>query len=74
MLCIVQKIILRSCVEVQALQHVFVQVSGKVIPKPVKNWNQCGISSKVMDVLKKAGLADPMPIQVCPPLLISHFL
>lgn len=55
------------------MQHGFVQVSGKVIPKPVKNWNQCGISSKVMDVLKKAGLADPMPIQVCPPLPSSDF-
>lgn len=37
---------------------------GKDIPKPVKNWNQCGLSSRVLDVLKKAGLAAPMPIQV----------
>ena len=40
------------------------QVRGKDIPKPVKNWNQCGISSRVLDVLKKGGLTAPMPIQV----------
>ena len=40
------------------------QVRGKDIPKPVKNWNQCGLSSRVLDVLKKGGLASPMPIQV----------
>ena len=42
------------------------QVRGKDIPKPVKNWNQCGISSRVLDVLKKGGLSAPMPIQARP--------
>lgn len=40
-----------------------VQVRGKNIPKPVKNWNQCGLSSRVLEVLTKAGYAKPMPIQ-----------
>ncbi len=44
------------------------QVRGKDIPKPVKNWNQCGISSRVLDVLKKGGLTAPMPIQARPSL------
>ncbi len=41
----------------------WVQVRGKDIPKPVKNWNQCGLSSRVLEVLLKAGYAKPMPIQ-----------
>ena len=36
---------------------------GKDIPKPVRNWNQCGLSSRVLEVLRKAGYARPMPIQ-----------
>ena len=39
------------------------QVRGKDIPKPVRNWNQCGLSSRVLEVLRKAGYARPMPIQ-----------
>jgi ATP-dependent RNA helicase DDX46/PRP5 len=40
-----------------------VQVRGKNIPRPVKNWNQCGLNSRVLDVLQKSGFAKPMPIQ-----------
>ena len=39
------------------------QVRGKDIPKPVRNWNQCGLSSRVLEVLRKAGYGAPMPIQ-----------
>ena len=39
------------------------QVRGKDIPKPVRNWNQCGLSSRVLEVLRKAGYSKPMPIQ-----------
>lgn len=39
------------------------QVRGKNIPRPVKNWNQCGLNSRVLDVLQKSGFAKPMPIQ-----------
>jgi DEAD/DEAH box helicase len=38
-------------------------VRGQNIPKPVRNWNQCGLSSRVLDVLKKSGFERPMPIQ-----------
>ncbi|EIE18729.1 DEAD-domain-containing protein [Coccomyxa subellipsoidea C-169] len=40
-----------------------IKVRGKDIPTPVKNWNQCGLSSRVLDVLQKGGFARPMPIQ-----------
>lgn len=33
------------------------------MPKPVKNWNQCGLSSRVLEILRKSGFASPMPIQ-----------
>lgn len=39
------------------------QVRGKNIPKPVQNWFQCGLSSRVLELLQKSGFAKPMPIQ-----------
>ena len=36
---------------------------GKNIPKPVQNWFQCGLSSRVLELLQKSGFAKPMPIQ-----------
>lgn len=41
-----------------------IKVRGKDVPRPVKSWNQCGLSGRVMDVLKKADFVQPMPIQV----------
>lgn len=41
-----------------------IKVRGKDVPRPVKNWNQCGLSGRVMDVLKKSDFTTPMPIQV----------
>lgn len=43
---------------------VSLQVRGKNVPRPVRNWNQCGLSSRVVDTLRKAGMTEPMPIQV----------
>lgn len=40
-----------------------VQVRGKNVPKPVKNWNQCGLSSRLLEVLRKLEYHKPMPIQ-----------
>ena len=40
-----------------------VKVKGKNCPKPVKSWAQCGMSSKVLDVLKKNDYEKPTPIQ-----------
>jgi ATP-dependent RNA helicase DDX46/PRP5 len=41
----------------------FAQVRGKDVPKPVKTWNQCGLSSRLLEVLRKSGFAKPMAIQ-----------
>ena len=41
-----------------------IKVRGKNVPRPVKNWNQCGVSGRIMDVLKKSDFTAPMPIQV----------
>lgn len=40
-----------------------VKVRGKDVPKPVKNWNQCGLPSRVLDVIRKCGFESLMPIQ-----------
>ena len=39
------------------------QVRGKDIPKPVRSWNQCGLATRVLDILRKAGFDKPLPIQ-----------
>lgn len=41
-----------------------IKVRGKDVPRPVKNWAQCGMSGRIMDTLKKSGFTNPMPIQV----------
>lgn len=40
-----------------------VRVKGKGCPKPIKTWAQCGVSKKVLDVLKKHSYEKPTPIQ-----------
>ncbi|XP_077870505.1 putative ATP-dependent RNA helicase DDX46 [Saccoglossus kowalevskii] len=40
-----------------------VKVRGKGCPKPIKAWVQCGVSKKVLDVLKKLKYEKPTPIQ-----------
>ena len=39
------------------------KVKGKDCPKPVKTWAQCGLSTKILDVMKKNGYERPTPIQ-----------
>ncbi len=39
------------------------QVRGKDIPKPVRSWNQCGLATRVLEILRKAGCEKPLPIQ-----------
>ena len=36
---------------------------GKEPQKPIKNWNQCGLSGRVLDVIRKSGFDTPMAIQ-----------
>jgi ATP-dependent RNA helicase DDX46/PRP5 len=40
-----------------------VRVKGKDCPAPVKNWAQCGFSSKIMRVIENNNYDKPMPIQ-----------
>ena len=40
-----------------------IKVKGKNCPKPIKTWAQCGMSSKVLDVIKKCNYEKPTPIQ-----------
>uniref|UniRef100_A0A7I4FRQ7 RNA helicase n=1 Tax=Physcomitrium patens TaxID=3218 RepID=A0A7I4FRQ7_PHYPA len=39
------------------------KIRGKDVPRPLKTWNQTGLNSKVLDVIKKSGFEKPMPIQ-----------
>ena len=40
-----------------------IKVKGKNCPNPVKTWAQCGLASKVLDVMKKQNYEKPTPIQ-----------
>ena len=40
-----------------------IKVKGKNVPRPIKNWPQCGVSSRVLHLLKKYGYEKPTPIQ-----------
>uniref|UniRef100_A0A914KK22 RNA helicase n=1 Tax=Meloidogyne incognita TaxID=6306 RepID=A0A914KK22_MELIC len=40
-----------------------IHVRGKNVPKPIKNWSQCGVDIKVMNVLKVHNYQKPTPIQ-----------
>jgi ATP-dependent RNA helicase DDX46/PRP5 len=40
-----------------------IKVRGKGCPKPIKSWAQCGVSVKIMDILRKNGFEKPTPIQ-----------
>ncbi len=40
-----------------------IKVKGKNVPKPIKSWPQCGVSNKVLEILKKNGYEKPTPIQ-----------
>ena len=40
-----------------------IKVKGKECPKPMKTWAQCGLTSKILDVMKKSNYERPTPIQ-----------
>ncbi|CAG2161434.1 unnamed protein product [Oppiella nova] len=40
-----------------------IKAKGKGCPKPIKTWAQCGVSKKVLDVLKRNNYEKPTPIQ-----------
>ncbi|KAL5544783.1 hypothetical protein UlMin_008567 [Ulmus minor] len=39
------------------------KVHGKDVPKPIKTWHQTGLTSKILDTIKKHNFEKPMPIQ-----------
>ncbi|PIN13308.1 RNA helicase [Handroanthus impetiginosus] len=39
------------------------KIHGKDVPKPVKTWHQTGLSTKILDTIKKLNYEKPMPIQ-----------
>lgn len=45
---------------------------GKDVPRPVRSWNQCGLSGRILEILRKAGMTDPMPIQAQARLRCHH--
>ncbi|KAL6755104.1 P-loop containing nucleoside triphosphate hydrolase protein, partial [Haematococcus lacustris] len=40
-----------------------IKVGGVDVPKPIKAWTQAGLHSKVLEVLRKSGCTQPLPIQ-----------
>lgn len=40
-----------------------IKVKGKTVPRPIKNWSQCGVSSRILQLLKKLCYEKPTPIQ-----------
>lgn len=40
-----------------------IKVKGKHCPTPIRTWAQCGLPTKVLDVMKKCGYEKPTPIQ-----------
>lgn len=52
--------------EVEALRAELegIKVRGKGCPKPIRNWAQCGVSKKVLELLRKHGFEKPTPIQM----------
>ena len=48
-----------------------IKIKGKNCPRPVKTWAQCGVSAKILDILKK-NFDKPTPIQAqAIPLVMS---
>ncbi|KAK9286803.1 hypothetical protein L1049_015208 [Liquidambar formosana] len=39
------------------------KLNGKDVPKPIKTWHQTGLTSKILETIKKLNFEKPMPIQ-----------
>ncbi|KAI6652629.1 ATP-dependent RNA helicase DDX46 isoform X4-like [Oopsacas minuta] len=50
-------------VEIMRQELESITVVGNDCPNPIKRWSQCGISSKVADIMKKNKYENPTPIQ-----------
>jgi len=40
-----------------------IKARGKNVPKPIKKWTQCGLSTRVLEILKRNNFEKPSPIQ-----------
>ncbi|KAH7537539.1 hypothetical protein FEM48_Zijuj03G0103800 [Ziziphus jujuba var. spinosa] len=48
------------------------KIHGKDVPKPVKSWHQTGLTSKILETIKKLNYEKPMPIQAqAVPIIMS---
>lgn len=41
-----------------------IKIKGQGCPKPIKTWAQCGVSKRILEILKKCNYEKPTPIQV----------
>jgi ATP-dependent RNA helicase DDX46/PRP5 len=39
------------------------KIHGKDVPKPIRTWHQTGLTSKILEIIKKLNFEKPMPIQ-----------
>ncbi|KAL3628559.1 DEAD-box ATP-dependent RNA helicase 42 [Castilleja foliolosa] len=39
------------------------KLHGKDVPKPIKTWHQTGLTTKILDIIRKSNFEKPMPIQ-----------
>ncbi|KAH6771678.1 P-loop containing nucleoside triphosphate hydrolases superfamily protein [Perilla frutescens var. frutescens] len=44
-------------------KHLELKIHGKDVPKPVKAWHQTGLSTKILDIIRKLNYEKPMSIQ-----------
>ncbi len=51
--------------EVNALRRGLgnIRIRGKHCPKPIRSWGQCGLSSAVLELIRKSAYVAPTPIQ-----------
>jgi ATP-dependent RNA helicase DDX46/PRP5 len=40
-----------------------IKVRGRDLPRPIRNWAQCGLSLQILQTLKRSGYTEPLPIQ-----------
>jgi ATP-dependent RNA helicase DDX46/PRP5 len=51
--------------EVEAYRQALdgIKIRGKRCPRPIRRWTQCGLDSRVLEVIRRAGYERPTPIQ-----------
>lgn len=40
-----------------------IKIKGKHCPSPIKTWAQCGLATKILDIMRKSNYEKPTPIQ-----------